>query len=124
MERFKDEVRGLVQTISKARNARGELAVTRRGEVVRSVERFHAAGHSYQAIATALGLNFQTLMSWRRADAEAGGRRLEAVRVQEEDVGREEAGATPRKLIVLGPNGLRLEGVSVEEVALLFRRLS
>jgi hypothetical protein len=70
---------------------------------------------SYREIADGVGVKFQTLMSWRfdRASAPA----LVPVRV--------EAMAAPARTLTLhGPRGVRVEGLSLEDVAALLLRLS
>ena len=102
------DLRGLIE---RGRSAAGHLRGEARGEVVTIIERTRAEGSSYREIADAIGVKLQTLMSWR---AQQQSTALVAVRV-----------STPsRGMTVHGPHGLRIEGLSLDDIAALWTRLS
>jgi len=86
--------------------------------VVAAVEEAHAQGASYREVAATLGVKFHTLMSWRGQEQQRRSRSSALVPVR--------VAATPvaRGLIVHGPRGLRVEGMSLDELAVLIARLS
>lgn len=97
--------------IERGRTASGQLRSETRGEVVDLIERARGAGTSYREIASAVGVKFQTLMSWR---AQQKSTALVPVRVV----------MPSRSVIVHGPGGLRVEGLSLDELVALWSRLS
>lgn len=102
------DLRGLIE---RGRSAAGHLRGEARGEVVALIERTRSEGSSYREIADAVGVKFQTLMSWR---AQQQSTVLVAVRVS----------MPSRGMTVHGPRGLRVEGLSLDDVAALWTRLS
>lgn len=84
-------------------------------EVGRLIEQAHAEGVSYAAIAEAIGVSEITVTRWRDVSRFA---RLEEVRIVD-------APALPTsEIIVHGPLGLRVEGMTLDDLAKLWSRLS
>jgi transposase len=108
----------LRSVIERGRTAGGQLRGQARTTVVAVVERAHAQGTSYRELAAALGVKFHTLMSWRGQEHKQKSRSSALVPV------RIAAAPVVRGLIVHGPRGLRIEGLSVDELAVLLARLS
>jgi transposase-like protein len=101
--------------IERERTAGGQLRRPARTAVVEMIERAQAQGTSYREIASALGVKLQTLMSWRSQEqARPQSTTLVPVRVS----------APARIVVVHGPCGLRVEGLSLDELAALWSRLS
>ena len=97
----------------------GRLRAESRGALVTRLEEVRSSGLSYSAIARGLGLKFQTVMSWRQLERKRPkGGEFARVRVSPGRPAR-----VPATLVVHGPCGLRLEGVTVEQVAELIRSL-
>jgi transposase len=105
------ELKAARRLISKSRTPGGRLPANVRGEVIAAVEDAHASGMSYSACAQALGVAEPTLMRWRWRDRD---KKLVSVRVQ----------LPMTALTVHGPGGLRIEGLSLEDVAALLKRLA
>ncbi|MFO0742375.1 MAG: hypothetical protein U0270_41285 [Labilithrix sp.] len=96
-KRFEPELRERV--IAYAKRRRGERA-------------------SWTAIATELGATFETVRRWCvRGKKEEKALRLRAVEVVADPV------VVTRKLSVVSPNGLRVEGVVLDDVVALIRAL-
>ncbi len=120
MEKQLEELKSLRRAVAGARDPQGRLPGPRRLAIVESIDRLRAAGSNYRAIASALGVPFQTMMSWRRlAKRRPSKGKLLRVRIKSE-----EAVPPSNELVVHGPSGLRIAGASVEEIASLFRALS
>jgi transposase len=89
-----------------------------KAQLLKHIGRRLAAGERAGEIAQSLGLSDQTMSQWcahlrRRAEKP----RLRAVKVASE------VAAVGRGLTLQGPGGLRVEGLSVEELAALWRKL-
>jgi transposase-like protein len=106
-------LKSLRAAVVAGRAASGRLRSSARVEVGRLIADAHESGLSYTAIASALGVTDQTLKRWR-APARST---LAAVRIVD-------APAPARALMVHGPSGLRIEGMSLDELAELLRRLA
>jgi hypothetical protein len=100
--------------LDRERTASGQLRGAGRRAVVELVEALHAGGASYREIADGVGVEFHTLMSWRY-DREPSAALL-PVRVS--------VAPPVRTIAVHGPHGLRIEGLSLDELATLLLRLS
>jgi transposase len=101
--------------LESSRTPRGHVRAAARGEVVRVVERAHASGMAYSAICEVLGVEEARVHRWRWQERSSRSA-LVAVQVAE--------AAQVAGLIVHGPRGLRIEGLSVRELAELLRGLS
>lgn len=112
---------------AKAAGRGGRIRATLQREVLGTVQAAHDAGLSYERIAEALGIRSRMLNRWRRRE-----RRLRAKHEAERS-----GASTPEAefvavrvplsasgLIVYGPAGLRIEGLSIDNVAELCRRLA
>lgn len=107
--------------LSSKRTDSGRLPESARAQVVELIERARAAGHSYRAVAGALGVSFHTMMGWRqRARAASTKSKLSPVRVEP----RSRPATAREGLVVRGPRGLAVEGMTVADVAELWMRLS
>ena len=101
--------------LESSRTRGGRLRAEGRREVVAAVERARASGMTYGAISTTLGVDLDALHRWRwteRSERPA----MVAVRVQQP--------VRAVSLVVHGPRGLRIEGLTVGELAELVQRLS
>jgi transposase len=105
------DLKKLRKMIDTRRSAGGRVPASTRADIVAEIERAHAAGASYTALAAALGLKLQTLSRWREKQPSAT---LVAVRVPLPAAG----------LVVHAPHGVRVEGLSLDDVAELLKRLS
>jgi transposase len=101
--------------MERERTPGGQLRGSGRRAAVDAIERLHAAGASYREIADGVGVKFQTLMSWRFTAERSTA--LVPVRVSS-------PAPAARALVVHGPRGLRIEGLSLDELATLWSRLS
>lgn len=110
----------MVSMVRKVRAGRDESAGGRvrfseaaRSAALERIAQVGAEGGSLAGVARELGVSDQTLRRWRAGQAPA---RLRAVRVSEDE--------TPRGIVVLLPGGARVEGLDLEGLAELARRLS
>ena len=105
-------LKALRAAIEAGRTTGGRLRPEARAEVGRLIERAHGEGATYSAIAGEVGVSEQTLQRWRAA----GSTSLAVVRVVD-------ATQAANGLVVHGPRGLRIEGLSLDDVATLLGRL-
>ncbi len=84
-----------------------------RERVVAAVDDLVASGESSMQVARALGLPYRTIDRWRRQERPT----FRAVVVSDSDASR-------GGLVLHGPLGLRVEGLDVDSLADLLRRLS
>ena len=91
-----------------------------RQRIVAFAERRRRDGASWMAIATELGACFETVRRWCGGGRVAKARQLRRVEVVAEPV-REMAGHPA--LAIVTPNGLRIEGVAIDDVVALVRTL-
>ena len=107
-------MKALSEAVAAGRSPGGRLRAAARAEVVGLIEQALRDGASYAAIAEMLGVSEQTVVRWRTSSTDT---EFAPVRVVD-------ASAQTRKLVVHGPGGLRVEGLSLDEVAALLGRLS
>jgi hypothetical protein len=105
------DMKRLLAMIGTRRGAGGRVPRSAQAEIAAEIERAHAAGASYSSTAAALGLTLNTVTCWRRRRT---GAKLVAVRVP----------LPASSLVVYGPRGLRIEGLSIDDVTALLARLS
>lgn len=105
------DLKRLRKMVESKRSAAGRLPASARAEVATAVERAHDDGMSYSAVADALGLKLQTLSRWREARPAS---KLVAVRVPLSASG----------LILHAAHGVRVEGLSIDDVVELLKRLA
>ena len=91
-----------------------------RRRIVAFAGRRRGEGASWQAIATELGACFETVRRWCGGGAIVPTRPLRRVEVIVEPP---EQPAPRSKLVIVTPNGLRIEGVGVDDVVALVREL-
>lgn len=100
------------ERLQKERSPGGRITDALRREVVAVVARARKTGLGYREIAEGLGVSFHTMMGWRQRDKR---HRMQPVKVS----------APPRPApTVHGPRGMRIEGLTLAEVAELWLRLS
>lgn len=83
-------------------------------------------GASLRSVATELGVNSASLLRWSRTPQQSSApfRAIELVAPgQSDEIVMEPIGRTSR-IVVVGPRGVRVEGLSVAELAELLARLS
>jgi hypothetical protein len=104
----------LREAVDRGRTPGGRLRASARSDVAGLIEEARAAGSSYGAIASSLEVSAQTLRRWRGNDGSAA---LAVVRVVDDR-------RPTDMLVVHGPRGLRIEGLSLDELAALLGKLS
>jgi transposase len=107
-------LKALRATVEASRTSGGRLRRASQLEVASAIERARSEGASYAAIAVALGVTQQTLKRWRSSDA---GSSLALIRVVD-------PAPVARAVTVHGPRGVRIEGLTLDEIAALLVRLS
>lgn len=85
-----------------------------RGEIVDLIKERRANGETWTEIGADLGLPYETMNRWSKKviGASAAMKRVEVV-----------VAPTSRSLTLISPNGIRVEGASVEEIVALVRAL-
>lgn len=106
-------MKALGEAVTAGRSAGGRLRAGARSEVVRLIEAAHGEGATYGAIAEMLGVSEQTVTRWR----------MQATDMELAEVRIVDAASSAHELVVHGPHGLRIEGLSLDEVATLLGRL-
>jgi transposase-like protein len=91
-----------------------------RQRIVAFAEQRRLDGASWAAIATELGACFETVRRWCGGGSIPATRQLRRVEVVPEPV--VEVGARPA-MAVVAPNGIRIEGVRIDDVVSLVRAL-
>jgi len=105
-------MKALSEAVAVGRSAGGRLRGRARAEVARLIEQARREGETYGAMAAMLGVSEQTVTRWQMQSKDV---ELAQVRVAE---------TARRELVVHGPGGLRIEGLSLEEIAALLGKLS
>jgi transposase-like protein len=93
-----------------------------RSEAVELVRELRSAGRSHLAAAKELGLNPITLSIWqKKSESRPGGETgaLKPVALVEGPVGESSS-----EVVVVGPHGVRVEGLDLDGVAALLRKLA
>ena len=112
----KRDVRALRAAVLKARRKkRGAFPSSLQRQLLSYAERRWAEGASTPTVAAEIGVNRHTLAYWRAH--QRAGAKLRRVRVVESETGSGE-------VVVHGPGGVRIEGLDLDGVAELLRRLS
>jgi transposase-like protein len=112
MGETQDRAEALRLKLASSRDGRKRVPVELRTEAVAFAKAEHALGQRYKTIARALGVKAETLMRWCRASHEPKFARVVV-----------KSAARPR-LTVHGPAGIRIEQLSLKQVAELLRALS
>jgi transposase len=110
----KPELKAVRRMIEASRGPSGRLPANARAEVLSAVARAHDVGMTHAAIAEALGVREAALQRWRWRERCSRAGKLVAVRVPQREA----------SLIVHAPHGVRIEGLSLEDIATLITRLS
>lgn len=113
------ELKALRRLIAASRSPAGRVPAEVRVEVISAVERADAMGMTRGAIAEALGIEEAALARWRWRTRAS---KLVAVRVSTPTPMT--APPAPTTLTVHGPAGVRVEGLSLDDVAGLLKRLA
>jgi hypothetical protein len=120
------DLKAVSEQLRARRSPTGRVSAKLRREVLPAIEAAHESGLAYSKIAKALGLREKLLTRWRskeRGIADPRGIQctsdgsLLPVRLPWSAAGL-------GRLTVHGPGGLRVEGLSIDEVAELFRRFA
>ena len=116
---MKNEAEGLRQDLRRHGGARGKrFEPELRRRIVAYAERRRREGASWASIATELGACFETVRRWCSRGS-AASRSLRRVEVVAEPI----VAASPSSLVVITPNGVRVEGAALEQVVVLVRAL-
>ena len=112
MEDLKSEVEGLRQLVA-ARGSR-HYSAELKAKVLAYAERRYREGASVSQVAKEVGVNVQTLSFWqeRKANAQAP---LRPVRIIDE--------TSEARIVLLSRNGIRVEGLSVEQLIDVLRQV-
>ena len=112
------DLKRLSERVRATRDRRGRVPNELRREVVQLVEEERATGRTYTELARELGMSFPTLMGWRQ--------RLKEKRVMPVHIRAREVLATVQEQThaVHGPGGMRIDGMSIADIAELWKRLS
>lgn len=110
----KDEAKSLRRVLENSRDGRGRMRPKRelKRQVAKYAAAMHERGEQLPAIAQRLGMKVMTLRRWLMASSDGG--RLKQVQV---------VGPVSQGAVVHGPRGMRIEGLSVAELAELWLRL-
>jgi len=109
-----EEYRAKLDELRGQGNGRWRAPTGLRDEIAAWAVSRREAGQSAGSIAGAIGLSESTLAKWMSKREESGG--LRRVRVEEEVTG---SGA----LVVVTPDGFRLEGLNLDQAVNVLRRL-
>ena len=113
---MKTELSKLRQQLENKRDSRGRVPAAIKRDALLSIERARQNGMSYRAISKQIGVNNHTLRYWRETSKTKSV--IKAVRIAEPN-------AKPKSEVVLvGPRGLRIEGLNLSELAELLVRLA
>jgi DNA invertase Pin-like site-specific DNA recombinase len=113
---MKTELSKLRQQLENKRDSRGRVPPAIKREALLIIERARQNGMSYRAISKQIGVNNHTLRYWRETSKTKSV--IKAVRIAEPN-------AKPKSEVVLvGPRGLRIEGLNLSDLAELLVRLA
>jgi transposase len=110
------DAKTLKDRIGEARRAGARVPHSLQETVLKHVEQQQAAGLSMKAIGIELGMSFHTLSYWRARHSRPQATALTRVKVVEPKRAEQD-------VVVHGPSGLRIEGLSVSQLAELIARL-
>ncbi len=109
----KDELKALV--VRARQEKQGPFPETLRQRLMRYATERWRSGVSVKAVANELGISGATLSYWRARTTGAGAEKLRRVKVVEQH---------ERRHTLFGPAGTQIGGLSLDEVAELFRKLT
>lgn len=112
------DIKALREKLEEDRGRGGRTPAALQAMVVKVSEDRHRAGASIKAISTELGISVHTLSYWRSAHRKQSTAALAKVKV----VRTAERPDRP-EITVHGPRGLRIEGLSLPQLAELIARL-
>jgi hypothetical protein len=90
-----------------------------RDAVLEYAELRQADGHTFNEVAGELGLNWHTMMGWRKRSGRSG--KLRKVKIVEPPPPEQDDEKAP---MVRFPNGVTVEGLGIDQIAALMRSLS
>ena len=112
------DLKRLSERMRVTRDERGRVPKEVRREVVQLVEEARATGRTYTELAREIGMSFATLMGWRKQLQE---KRMVPVHIRATEL----VGTVHEQThAVHGPRGMRIDGMSIENIAELWKRLS
>ena len=117
-----DEAQALRAAVAKKQRevGRGPFAPELRARLIAHVKQRCAGGESVGKIARSLGLSEQTVWTWQKPLRRKGSG---STKLRQVAIAVVEPQAAGRPLIVRGPSGLVVEGVTLDELVALWRRL-
>lgn len=117
-----DETQGLRAAVEKKQRevGRGPFERELRARLIAHVKRRCAAGESVGKIARSLGLSEQTVWTWQKPNSRRGDG---SAKLRQVAIAVALPQAAGRQLIVRGPAGLVVEGVTLDDLVALWRRL-
>ncbi len=119
----RDEVEELRAEVrrAQARGAAPRYGARLRGQILMMLAARGGRGEAAGAVAAELGVPYQTLLRWKRAEAKAA--RSKAGAFRRVSVVPEGTLATIPGFVLRGPSGLSVTGLTVTELAALWRSL-
>lgn len=123
MEKIVLRIRKQLAAARRRSAGRTQYSHQLKGEVVAVATALQDVGHSRQSVSRELGLNPVTLADWVRKAATVG-EETEASMLPVAVVSADEVPHDSQHPVVHGPLGVRVEGLDVEGVADLLRRLA
>ena len=113
---MKTELSKLREQLENKRDSRGRVPAAIKRAALLIIERARQNGMSYRSISKQIGVNNHTLRYWRETSKTKNV--IEEVRIAEPN-------AKPKSEVVLvGPRGLRIEGLNLSQLAELLVRLA
>jgi hypothetical protein len=113
---MKTELSKLREQLEKNRDSRGRLPAMIKREALLIIERARQTGMSYRSISKQVGVNNHTLRYWRETSKSKNV--IEEVRVSVPVSNRN------NDFVLLGPRGLKIEGLDLAQLAELLVRLA
>jgi transposase-like protein len=115
------ELRGEVEKVQGAKGARRYGEELKARAVAYLAER-EATGETPWTVSRELGMPWQTLLRWRKAPEKRAGRRG-ASGFWQVAIGAESSRTLREGIVVHGPHGLRVEGLTQAELVAILRAL-
>lgn len=118
-----DETKALRAAVEQKQReqGRGPFEAELKEQLIAHVKRRYAGGESVGKIARSLGLSEQTVWSWRK---QFHAKKSGSAKLRQVAIALVEPQTEKRQLVVRGPAGLTVEGVTLDELVELWRRLA
>jgi transposase len=113
---MKTELSKLREQLENKRDSRGRVPAAIKRAALLIIERARQNGMSYRAISKQIGVNNHTLRYWRETTKTKAV--LKAVEIAEPVQDRQS------DVVLIGPRGLRIEGLNLSDLAELLVRLA